>query len=400
MTSLKKKLLPFEILVLAPNCWSGQWVNRQQLFSRLGCQHPVLYSTGGWFTWHRNLPCWENSSPLGEFLQHDNVWVDDSPRFLLHVPKFPLLDALVSRLQVRRWKRFLGAHGKGPLIVYIYHPMFLRYIKWLDADYIVYHAYDLYDHTPGWDDALENAEHELLRVSDLVIASSDQIANVLLKKVTRNIRILPNGANVAAFDNTIANLEAQPADLIDIPYPRLGWVGSLHAEVDYSLIFELANRRPAWNFVLIGQVTTHADARADAERTKCDSLPNVHFLGSKRIDEIPHYLSHMDVNLMIYRLSDHSWIKAIYPLKLHEYLAAGHPVVSANVPSVRPFSKVVRIADGIDDWQLAIAEALEGSGPGTRDERKAVAAENSWDHRSNMLNEWLTNLAVNGRRAP
>jgi glycosyltransferase involved in cell wall biosynthesis len=187
---------------------------------------------------------------------------------------------------------------------------------------------------------------------------------VLLKKVTRDIMILPNGADVAAFDNTITNLEAPPEDLKDIPHPRLGWVGSLHAEVDYSLIFELASRRPAWNFVLIGQVTTHVNARADAERIQCDSLPNVHFLGSKRIDEIPRYLAHMDVNLMIYRLSDHSWIKAIYPLKLHEYLAVGHPVVSANVPSVRPFSKVVRIADGTDDWQLAISEALEGGGPG------------------------------------
>jgi glycosyltransferase involved in cell wall biosynthesis len=390
----------FQLLVMAPNSWFGQWVNRQQIFSRIGCLHPVLYSTGGWSAWNRHSPHWKKTSAMGSFSSHDNVWVDDSPRFLLHFPKWSLLDNMIFRLQVRRWKKFLRGCGNGPLVAYVYHPMFFPYVKWIGADYLVYHAYDLYDHTPGWDATLDNAERELLKMADLAIASSDQIADVLRKKVPREIRVLPNGADVAAFDREINDLAIDPADLIGIAHPRLGWVGSLHPQVDYRLIFELARRRPAWHFVLVGQIVVHADARADAELAQCQSLPNVHFLGRKRIDEIPLYLSHMDVNLMIYRLSDHSWINSGYPLKLHEYLAAGLPVVSADLPSVRPFSNVVRIADGIDDWQCAITEAIEDGGRGTRDERQAVAAENSWDRRSDLLNAWLSRLAIDGRQAP
>ena len=47
---------------------------------------------------------------------------------------------------------------------------------------------------------------------------------------------------------------------------------------------------------------------------------------------------------MCYRLSDDLWVEGIYPLKLHEYLAAGRPIVSADVPSIRPFADVVAIA--------------------------------------------------------
>jgi hypothetical protein len=41
------------LLALAPNSWDGQWMNRQQILSRLGAHHDVLYSTGAWSVWDR-----------------------------------------------------------------------------------------------------------------------------------------------------------------------------------------------------------------------------------------------------------------------------------------------------------------------------------------------------------
>lgn len=389
---------PFDLLVLAPNAWGGQWVNRQHLFSRLGIAHSVLYSTGGWSIWDRQTPSWKQAKWLGQYVSSDNVSVDNSPRYLLRIAKLPLLDALVVQLQARRWKRFFGKRGQRKLIAYIYHPKFLPYVKSIDADYLVYHAYDLYDHTPGWDSTLDQAQCELLASADLVVASSEQIASALRKKVAREIRVLPNGADVDAIDSARVNAASAPADLAAIPHPRLGWVGSLHPQVDYRLIADLARRQPDWNFVLVGQVVPHADARGDAERAQCEILPNVHFLGAKHVAAIPQYLVNMDVNLMIYRLSDQSWIMSGYPLKLHEYLAVGHPVVSADLPSVRPFSQVVRIAEGVDDWHGAIVQALEGGGRGTQEERRQVAADNSWNRRANDLNQWLCELAASGKR--
>lgn len=386
----------FELLVLAPNSWQSQWVNRQQLFSRIGQSHSVLYSTGGWFTWDRYLPDWKQASWTGQFPSYDNVWVDKSPRWLLRIPRFPVLDRFAITLQVGRWRRFLSTRGKGPLIAYIFHPKFFPYVKALGADYVVYHAYDMYDHMPGWTAKLDCDERELARTANLVITASEQMAEGLRAKVKREVRVLPNGANVAAFDHAIATTQTIPKDLSKIPRPWLGWVGSLHPQIDYLLISELARRHPSWSFVFVGGVIVHADARADEDRADCFALPNVHSLGGKLVDEVPLYVTKMDVNLMCYRLSEQTWIKAGYPLKLHEYLAAGRPIVSADLAAVRPFSTVVRMAEGVDDWQAAIEEALTTGGRGTPEQRRAVAAENSWDSRVNVLNAWLSNLVKSG----
>ena len=69
------------------------------------------------------------------------------------------------------------------------------------------------------------------------------------------------------------------------------------------------------------------------------------------------------------KLTYDAWVEAGYPLKMHEYLASGGPVVSADLPSVRPFGDVVAICD-IDektldakadhkDWPQAVREARE-----------------------------------------
>lgn len=383
----------FKLLVLAPNAWFGQWVNRQQLFSRVGRRRPVLYGTGTWFSWDRHGVAWRQASWAGGHLASDNVLVDQPPRWLLRLPRLPWLDAAAVRLQCWRWKRLLRRRGPGPLVAYVYHPQFLPYALALKADYLVYHAYDLYAHTPGWDQAQARAELLLLQRADLVIASSEQIAVAQRALVAREVRVLPNGADVAAFAQALDGAEPEPDDLRAIPHPRLGWVGSLHPQVDYGLIAELAARRPDWHFVLVGHLATQADARADAERAECGRRPNVHFLGAKPVTQVPRYLAGMDVNLMIYRLASDSWILSGYPLKLHEYLAVGRPVVSADLPSVRPFAPVVRIAHGADDWQEAIGLALAGAGNGTPAQRRQVAAENSWEQRAATLDAWLLGLA-------
>ena len=139
-----------KVIVLAQNSWQGQWVNRQQLLSRLGTRHTIVYSTGGWFTWDRNSPEWCSASLFGEFKLLDNVWVDESPQYLLLCPKLPLFDQTVMRLLCRRWKSWLDKQGEdGPLIAHVFHPMFYSYLKHLKPDFILYHAYDLYRHTPG-----------------------------------------------------------------------------------------------------------------------------------------------------------------------------------------------------------------------------------------------------------
>jgi len=389
------------IIGLAPNAWHGQWVNRQQLLSRLGLKHRVLYSTGAWSIWDRQSIDWRRAKPLGHLHRADNVAIEEAPKFLLRWPRFPRLDQFAIRAHARRLLRHFDRAEAPPLLTLLFHPWFFPYARFLRSDLLVYHVYDLLEAAPGWDAHQEALEVALLREADLVTAVSETIAARLREKVAREIRILPNGVDLAAFDVRGTATQTIPQDLARIPRPRLGYVGSLHFQIDYGLVAMLAQARPEWNFVFVGGSPggTDRDERAEKELKLCRSCPNVHFLGEKHRSEVPAYVSNMDVNLMLYRLSSETWIKAIYPLKLHEYLAVGKPVVSADIPAVREFSAVVRIAAGFTAWLQAIEEALHSGGIGTETERRAVAAQNSWDARAATMDKWFTQLLEERKRS-
>ena len=377
------------ILALSLNDWSDQWTNRQHLLSRLAHDNTVLHSKGGWFSWEMQSEAWHQAPFAGEITQANDVFLDRCPQYLVRYPRYPRMERYVLHLIARRWNKWLSHHGQGRRVLLVFHPDLFPYVQHISRDVLVYHAYDLFRHTPGWNERREMLETRLLQTADIVTASSSIIAETLQKKISKVVRVLPNGVDMRDFDPTARNAGIVPADLTGISRPRLGYVGSLVFTVDFELVAALANQKPNWNFVFIGAKAGKFDASAEAAFTKCLALTNIHFLGQKNVHEVASYTMNMDVNLMLYRISDGIWTQAGYPLKLHEYLASGKPVVSADLPSVRPFTNVVRIASSVSDWLNAIQEAIASGGTSTAEERQAVAAQNTWDVRVKTLQAWI-----------
>jgi glycosyltransferase involved in cell wall biosynthesis len=199
--------------------------------------------------------------------------------------------------------------------------------------------------------------------------------------------VIENAADYQAFAVDPPALR-EPADLAAVPRPRIGYTGALNRKVDFPLLVSIASRHPLWQIVLVGALG-NLDAETTAAVSTLRQLSNVHFLGFKDHRELPQYVGHMDVNLLAYRLAPHLWTQGIYPLKLHEYLAAGRPVVSADLPSVRPFAEVVHVVRESGGWETAIAAALDGHGTGSVESRRAVARNNGWDARALALERWL-----------
>ena len=292
----------------------------------------------------------------------------------------------------QRWRRLAGPPDAGPLIAYVFHPKFWPYIEYLDADYVAYHAYDLFERFRGWSKKLDGFQRLLIQRADLAVSSSEAIAEALESKYGRAPTVIANGADYEAFAGAADTGGPEPTDLSAIPRPRIGYMGALSRKVDFELIAKLARRRPQWQFVFVGEIRSLDDlsraALAEAQRE-----PNVHFLPPKPREMVPHYVCSMDVNIMCYRLADDLWVEGIYPLKLHEYLATGRPVVSADLPSVRPFAHVVAIARDLQQWDRAIEVALTRGEPGSTAARRQVAAANSWSARVRQLEAELSALA-------
>jgi glycosyltransferase involved in cell wall biosynthesis len=82
---------------------------------------------------------------------------------------------------------------------------------------------------------------------------------------------------------------------------------------------------------------------------------------------------------MPYQVDDYT--RYVYPLKMHEYLASGKPVVSSPIRSVEDFKHVITMAGDREEWSLAIEHALsaEQNTPDRRARRQEVARYYDWD---------------------
>ena len=368
-------------------------MNRQHLLSRLATDHAVVYSNGAWPSWDRRTAAFAQSPLLGRFDRCDGVTVDQRARLLVRVPRFPHLDELAIRVACVRWRERMS-QDRGPLIAYIFHPEFLPFVKELKADYVVYHAYDLFRFMEKNPARFERDENQLLESADLVIATSEETARDFRTRTKRHIEVLGNGVDWSRF--VMDPRPPDPPELAHIPRPRIGYVGAINEKVDLDLILHLARRQSSWQFVLVGPVRNLLPSDADVlEAFKTCS--NIHLIGAVPQHRTTEILLNLDVGLVPYR--GLRWTLAGYPLKMLEYLACGLPVVASNLPAVHEFREAIAIANSTEEWESALSAAVNGQGKGNPSSRLAVAKANSWDMRASRLNVLLQEMVSNRKAA-
>ena len=382
------------LVCLAPAPWNGPWNGRNQLLSRLAERGwPVIYSNGPLDLWERNGKGWADASWLHATDLNDGVVVDRPGKLFSTYAKSPAWSSAMQKLHAAHLMHQMHRVAPGDAVTVVFHPLYAHYVQLLNTGRSAYFAYDLFSKTALWSDALAEAETWLVRNCDLVVAVSSATARTISMGSNRPIEILSNGVDAEAF---IAGATGPvPADLADIPHPRIGYIGRMTPKVDFRLIAEVARRKPDWHWVLVGPVLLDGSVDAsDTARTKedhaaCRSLPNIHFLGLKHHTELPQYAAYMDVNTMCYRAEGGWWV-AGSPLKLYEYLAAGKPIVGAPLEEILKFDHLVAIARDPGEWVEAITHALEQGGIGTVQQRQEAARQNSWGNRTDELLSWLS----------
>jgi glycosyltransferase involved in cell wall biosynthesis len=138
------------------------------------------------------------------------------------------------------------------------------------------------------------------------------------------------------------------------------------------MLAEAARIHPEWTFVLIGPV--------DTDVSLLSSLPNVLLTGRRPYSELPAYLGSFDIAVIPFKIN--SLTTGVNPVKLYEYLAAGRPVVSSDLPEVRVFRPQVAIANSNADFVIRLEEELAADSPGKRADRLLIAGQHSWKARA------------------
>jgi glycosyltransferase involved in cell wall biosynthesis len=256
--------------------------------------------------------------------------------------------------------------GMQAPIVWSYVPHAIGIVRRLERGALLYHCIDDYAAVTGAPAAsMLELERQMCGDADVVAASSRALA-ARCRQHSPRTSFVPHGVDVDHF--SVRRDAVFLPDIDRLPEPRVGFVGRFGDWIDDELVAAVAALLREWSVVAVGPVI--------ADVSRLSQLPNVHFLGQKPYDAIPHYLQRLDVTIIPYRGLINRETRN--PLKLYEYLAAGKPVVATPIAEAERFSDVAAIAATPAAFAAAIQKLHDSDTPDRAAARRERVSSRSW----------------------
>jgi glycosyltransferase involved in cell wall biosynthesis len=378
------------LVYFGPEKWDGLWRNRHQLMSRFAEQNKVLYvEPKTWFRdarqqWRAGTLGWQALKQSRVTRAADNLYIYHSPVFVPISGRFPL-DRITWFLWAGLVKLTMRRLGFDEPIIWLSRPVMANLVDFLNGKLVIYHVVDEYlsyvrdnvedlRRQQAWD-------RQMLERADLVIVVSESLFQ-RKQPYNSHTYVVPNGVDYQAYTQALESHEPLPPDIAGLPKPVIGYSGLIAARLDLDLLQYVATSHPEWSVTLVGATD---DRHCGAELAALRQIDNVHFLGRKEINQVPHYVKAFDVCLIPYQVDERA--QNASPLKLYDYMAAGKPIVTTNFSVANQFKEVVRIADTQAEFSRYIEESLAEGGQDLFLKRRRIAAENTWDKRVEQLSD-------------
>jgi UDP-galactopyranose mutase len=289
--------------------------------------------------------------------------------------------------------RFLKSKSLDDTIFWYYTPMALAFSGHLKPALTIYDCMDELSHFKNAPERLTEYENELFKRADVVFTGGHCLYEYKKNK-HHNIYPFPSSIDKKHFEKA-RSVKEEPEDQKGISGPKLGFYGVIDERFDIELIREMAVKRPEWQIILLGPV-------AKIDRNSIPQLPNVHMLGGKSYDQLPHYVSGWDIALIPFAINDST--RFISPTKTPEYLASGVPVVSTPIRDVvNPYGEkgIVKIAATADEFITAAEEYMQMDRSKWLPEVDDFLADKSWSSTfTEMMKTINTTLATIRKSKP
>jgi teichuronic acid biosynthesis glycosyltransferase TuaH len=170
---------------------------------------------------------------------------------------------------------------------------------------------------------LRAQERRAVAHADVVTAISPLLAQRWSVLRGGPVPLIPNGCTPVR-----ASPDALPHAVRELPRPVAGLVGTLNARIDLELAEAIADA--GFSLLVVGPHDARWEPRRFAALT---SRPHVHYAGRVPEGEVAAYIAATDVGVTPYL--DTPFNRASFPLKTLDYLGAGRPVVSTDLPAAR-----------------------------------------------------------------
>ena len=225
-------------------------------------------------------------------------------------------------------------------------------------------------------------EEEVLRGVDRVVATAGSLAD-RARRFNPRVLLLPNGVDFGRFAGARERFSGRPREG---SRPRIIYVGAIDSWFDTAVVLALARALPEADLHLAGPSRIGSGWAG--------GFSNITLTGPVPPEEVPDLLAGSDVGIIPFR--DTPLTRAIHPVKLYEYLAAGLPVVATDLEEIRRIGSPALLARNESEWVDAVRSAISS---GKRPEYPAFAARHDWSRRFVDLMAFLEEPGWDGRRA-
>lgn len=168
---------------------------------------------------------------------------------------------------------------------------------------------------------------ETARSSDIVVASSPELALQLASLGAHNVKVVPYAVDIDQF--TVSAGERSIRDEFDLRKPVVLFSGKLHgvARVDKVVraFSRMLLRVPSATLLIVGDGSQRVELESLSRHLGIED--SVVFAGLRRHEEIPGFVASCDLAAAPMEL-EYYVETGVLPVKLLEYMAGGRPVVT------------------------------------------------------------------------
>lgn len=278
------------------------------------------------------------------------------------------INAWIMGFTIRRIRKTV--EDEKAVLINAFNPVFGHFTKksWKGIPSI-YYCYDEISGTIWSGKWSKIYEQKFAGTTDQIITSSETLASKFEGKHHR-IHAVKNGVNLEIF----AGMKQEKTKT-----NKLGYIGAIDGRIDFELLMEVAEAMPDYTLEMVGPVKVDLPEPYPS---------NILFIGSKNQRDLPSYLGTWDLCMIPFRKT--ALTRAIYPLKINEYLMSGKPVVTTSFTDLAEFVGLVSEANSGAEFVERIKRDVKANNRLKIQKRMNFAKNNSWENRTEEFLKLLT----------
>jgi glycosyltransferase involved in cell wall biosynthesis len=280
--------------------------------------------------------------------------------------------------------------GMSRYQLWTFLPNVVQHLPALDPEMVVYYCTDEFSQFSYLDrEKLERWDADLCRRADVVFTTATPL---LERRRPHNpeTHLSLHGVDHQHFARALREDTPVAPEVAGLSKPTLGFFGLIHDWIDLDLIAWLAEQRPSWNIVLIGKPAVDV--------SRLQRFSNIKLLGRKAYADLPQYCKAFSVGLLPFVINELT--RNVNPIKMREYLSAGLPVVSTDLPEARSQKELCRVATSREEFLKACEQAIAGDNEVERRRRSEAMKKETWEAKVDEIGRIVRAVADRKRGRP